>query len=128
MVDNSVNKSLTFEIEEEKKETSEQNTFPLAIAELGEGLFDNYSDKTSNITDENIKGIIRCRALNDFMLEKYGIRYSVLDKICEDKMSLQLSRNGYGVEKFIEIVKSIQATFEQTQLPATLSQKLMGRR
>lgn len=128
MVDNSVNKSLTFEIEEDKKEISEQNTFPLAIAELGEGLFDNYADKTSNITDENMKGIIRCRALNDFMLEKYGVRYSVLDKICEDKMSLQLSRNGYGVEKFIEIVKSIQATFEQTQLPAILAQRMTGRR
>jgi hypothetical protein len=128
MSDNAVNKSITFEIEEDKKQISEQNTFPLAIAELGEGLFENYSDKTSNITDENIRGIIRCRALNDFMLEKYGIRYSVLDKICEDKMSLQISRNGYGVEKFIEIVKSIQASFEQTQFPVSLSQKMFGRK
>lgn len=128
MSDNAVNKSLTFELEPERqKEITETNTFPLAIAELGEGLFEHYSDKTSNITDENIRGIIRCRALNDFMLEKYGVRYSVLDKICEDKMSLNISRNGYGVEKFIEIVKSIQASFEQTQLPASLNQRLFGR-
>jgi hypothetical protein len=123
MSDNSVNKSITFDVEEDKKEVVEQNTFPLAIAELGEGLFENYPDKTSDITDENIKGIIRCRALNDFMLEKYGIRYSVLDKIVEDKMNLQISRNGKGIDKFIEIVKSIQATFEQTQLPQTLADR-----
>lgn len=128
MSDNAVNKSITFEVDDGNKgEITEQNTFPLAIKELGEGLFDNYPDKTSSITDENIKGIIRCRALNDFMQEKYGIRYSVLDKIVEDKMSLNMSRNGYGIERFIEIVKSIQATFEQTQLPSTLSQKLLGR-
>ena len=129
MVDNAVNKSLTFEIEpDDKEKITEQNTFPLAIAELGEGLFEKYGDKTSDITDENIMGIIRCRALNDFMLEKYGVRYSVLDKIIEDKMSLNVSRNGKGIDKFIEIVKSIQATFEQTQLPATLGQKMFGRR
>lgn len=127
MSDNAVNKSITMEMEEKKSEVVEQNTFPLAIQELGEGLFENYPDKTTNITDENIRGIIRCRALNDFMLEKYGVRYSVLDKIVEDKMSLNLSRNGYGIERFIEIVKSIQASFEQTQLPATLSQRMFKR-
>lgn len=127
MSDSSINKSLTIPIEEEKDEGKEQNTFPLAIRELGEGLFENYEDKTSNISEENILGIIRCRAINDFMQEQYGFRYSVLDKICEDKMRLNLSNRGFGIEKFIEIVKSIQATFEQTQLPATLGQKLLRR-
>jgi hypothetical protein len=129
MSENAVNKSITMDMGDNTREIPpEQNTFPLAIQELGEGLFENYLDKTSNITEENILGIIRCRALNDFMLEKYGVRYSVLDKICEDKMNLNISRNGFGIEKFIEIVKSIQATFEQTQLPSTLSQKMFGRR
>jgi|WetSurMetagenome_2_1015567.scaffolds.fasta_scaffold36828_1 hypothetical protein len=129
MSENAVNKSITMDMQDNTREIPpEQNTFPLAIQELGEGLFENYLDKTSNITEENILGIIRCRALNDFMLEKYGVRYSVLDKICEDKMNLNISRNGFGIEKFIEIVKSIQATFEQTQLPSTLSQKMFGRR
>jgi len=127
MSDSSVNKSLTIPIEEEKEDLKEQNTFPLAIRELGEGLFENYEDKTSSLSEENIIGIIRCRAINDFMHEQYGFRYSVLDKICEDKMRLNLSNKGFGIEKFIEIVKSIQATFEQTQLPATLGQKLMRR-
>lgn len=129
MSENAVNKSITMDMEEkDEAPVTEQNTFPLAIQELGEGLFENYFDKTSNLTEENILGIIRCRALNDFMLEKYGVRYSVLDKIVEDKMSLNISRNGFGIEKFIEIVKSIQASFEQTQLPTTLSQKMFGRR
>jgi hypothetical protein len=128
MSDNAVNKSITFDVDTSKEIVTETNTFPMAIKELGESLFENYEDKTTNITDENIRGIIRCRALNDYMQEKYGIRYSVLDKIVEDKMRLNVSRGGYGIEKFIEIVKSIQATFEQTQLPATFGQKLMGRR
>lgn len=129
MTDNAVNKSITMDIEEKDKELPfESNTFPLAIQELGQGLFENYSDKTSDLTDENIKGIIRCRALNDFMQEKYGVRFSVLDKIVEDKMNLNISRNGKGIKDFIEIVKSIQATFEQTQLPSTLGQRLFGRK
>lgn len=128
MSDNAVNKSITFDVEDNTGKIVDTNTFPMAIKELGEALFENYEDKTTNITDENIRGMIRCRALNDYMQEKYGVRYSVLDRIVEDKMRLNVSRNGYGVEKLIEIVKSIQATFEQTQLPATLGQKLMGRR
>lgn len=129
MTDNAVNKSITMDLEKEvDKEVNEQNTFPLAIQELGEGLFEKYFDKTSDLTDENIRGIIRCRALNDFMLEKYGYRFSVLDKIVEDKMSLNISRDAFGMEKFIEIVKSIQASFEQTQLPTTLGQRLFGRK
>ena len=127
MSDNAVNKSITHEIEEEDNDTPiEQNNFPLAIQELGEGLFEDYPAKTSNISDENIIGIIRCRALNDFMLEKYGVRYSVLDKIVEDKMNLNLSKNGFGIDKFIEIVKSVQASFQDLSVPPGMMGRMGG--
>jgi hypothetical protein len=129
MTDNSVNKSITHEIEEDTNENiPEQNNFPLAIQELGKGLFEDYPDKTSNISDENIIGIVRCRALNDFMLEKYGFRYSVLDKIVEDKMNLNISKSGFGIDKFIEIVKSVQASFQDLTIPPTMLGKMGGNR
>lgn len=129
MSENAVNKSITMDMGEEvKDEVIEQNNFPLAIQELGEGLFEKYPDKTSNITDENIIGIVRCRALNDFMLEKYGIRYSVLDKIVEDKMSLNLSKSGFGIDKFIEIVKSVQASFQDLSVPPGMLGRFGGQR
>lgn len=127
MVDNAVNKSITFEMEPDKEEQIvEQNNFPLAIQELGEGLFEKYIDKTSDITDENIRGIIRCRALNDFMQEKYGVRYTILDRIVEDKMKLNVSRNGKGIDKFIEIVKSVQASFQDLTVPGGMMGRFGG--
>lgn len=127
MVDSSVNKSIEYEIDK-KEDIQPDNTFSMAIQELGESLFENYEDKTSNLSEENITGIIQCRALNDFMHEKYGIRYTVLDSITDNKMKLVISKNGYGISKFIEIVKSIQATFEQNQYPPTFLQKGLGRK
>jgi hypothetical protein len=127
MTDNAVNKSITFEIPEDKEEMPpEQNNFPLAIQELGEGLFEKYPDKTSDLSDENIRGIIRCRALNDFMQEKYGVRYTVLDKIVEDKMNLNLSKSGKGIEKFIDIVKSVQASFQDLTVPMGMMGRMGG--
>jgi hypothetical protein len=127
MTDNAVNKSITFEIPEDKEELPpEQNNFPLAIQELGEGLFEKYPDKTSDLSDENIRGIIRCRALNDFMQEKYGVRYTVLDKIVEDKMNLNLSKSGKGIEKFIDIVKSVQASFQDLTVPMGMMGRMGG--
>jgi len=129
MADNAVNKSITFEVDADKKQGEiEQNSFPLAIQELGEGLFENYPDKTSLLSDENILGMIRCETLNEYMQVKYGFRYPTLDIIVKEKKNLSLSREGYGIVKFIEIVKSIQATFEQMQIPQTSLDRLRGRR
>lgn len=113
MSDNAVNESVTIPLEVEAQKGEENNAFPLAVKELGEALFLNYDEKTSNLSDENILGIIRCNTLNDFMEERYGFRYTVLDVLVQKKMTLVMSRNGYGIAQFIELVKSIQATFEQ---------------
>jgi hypothetical protein len=125
---NAVEESIEIPITEDVTTgTSEQNSFPMAIRELGEALFQNYEDKTSVLTEDNIQGMLKIEVLNDFMLAKYGFRYSVLDTLVREKKNLSLSKNGFGIEKLIEIVKSIQASFEQTQLPPTTLQKLMRR-
>jgi hypothetical protein len=99
----------------------------MAIRELGEALFYSYPDKTSVLSDENILGMIRIETLNEFMLRKYGFRYTSLDAVVEYKKRLVVSKNGYGILQFIELVKSIQASFQQTELPQTLAQRIMRR-
>lgn len=128
MGENAVNESVTIPIEEDNNEETKGNdTFPMAIRELGEAIFQNYDEKTSNLSDENILGIIRCNTLNDFMSERYGVRFTVLDELVQKKMALVISRKGYGIDKFIELTKSIQASFTQTEIPATIAQRLMRR-
>lgn len=129
MGENAVNESVTIPIEEDNETEAKGNdTFPMAIRELGEAIFQNYNEKTSNLSEENILGIIRCNALNDFMSERYGIRFTVLDELVTNKMALVISRNGYGIEKFIELTKAIQASFTQTEIPANIAQRLLQRR
>lgn len=127
MSDNAVNKSITMPLEEENEGEEVQNTFPLAIQELGEALFENYEDKTSHLSEENILGSIRCDAINEFMQINYGYRYASLDLIVRTKMSRNLSKDGIGIKNLIEIVKSIQATFQQLE-ESPQRPGIMGRR
>jgi hypothetical protein len=128
MGDNAVNQSVEIPIEETTEEAKGNDTFPMAIRELGEALFSSYPDKTSVLSDENILGIIRIETLNEFMLRKYGFRYTSLDAVVEYKKRLVVSKNGYGILQFIELVKSIQASFQQTEIPQTIAQRLLNRR
>lgn len=124
---NAVEESVEIPISEDSGNEEIQSQFPMAIRELGEALFLNYQDKTTVLTEDNIQGMIKIEVLNDFMMERYGFRYSVLDVLVREKKTLALSKNGFGIEKLIEIVKSIQATFEQAQVTPTFGQKMMRR-
>jgi hypothetical protein len=125
MSDNAVNKSINLPLAEEE-ESVQENTFPLAIKELGEALFEDYEDKTSNLSEENILGTIRCDAINEYMEITYGYRYASLDVIVQKKMARNLSNNGFGIDRLIEIVKSVQASFQAVEQPS-MGQQLMGR-
>lgn len=125
---NAVNESIEIPMSDDTKEESKGNdTFPMAIRELGESLFLNYPNKTSNLSDENILGMIRIEALNDFMQAKYGFRYSVLDIVVQYKKELVISKNGFGITAFNDLVKSIQASFQQTEIPQSIGQRIMRR-
>jgi len=129
MGENAVNESISFPVDAEESETGNSNdAFPMAIRELGEALFLNYDEKDSNLTDENILGIIRCKVVNDYLQRRYGYRCSSLDEIVARKKALVISRNGYGITNLIEAFKAIQASFQQTEIPLGLGQKLLGRR
>ena len=120
----SIVESLT-EPDDTEEPKSEVNTLQDSLKELGNQLFIKNSEKTSNLSHDNINGLIRADALNDYMETNFGYRYAALDTLMVMKPARSLSYNGFGVEKLIEIVKSIQASFEQTQLPATLRDRLM---
>lgn len=119
MSDNSVNKSIT--IEDEDEETIKpNNSFQDAVKELGAILFTKYPEKTSNLTYDNINGLVRAEVLNEYMDVNFGYRYKTIDKLITQKQMRVISHEGFGVIKIIEFVKSIQATFEQTQIPDRL--------
>lgn len=126
MSDNAVNKSISMPMEVEEKELGGEGQFSLAVQELGENIFQNYPDKTSNITEENLMGIIRCNELNDYMQTQYGFRYTSLDTLVQEKMNKVMSKGGFGIQKFIEVLQAIQAQFQQVDVP-TLGQKMLRR-
>jgi len=128
MGENSVNKSIVIEEKEDGEESlNNRNTFPEAVKELGEILFNKYPEKTSNLSYENINGIIRAEVLNEYMDINFGYRYKCIDALIHQKEVRMVAHNGYGVEKIIEFVKSIQASFEQSQLPEGIRSALNRR-
>jgi len=121
MSDNSVNESIIIKDDDDEDIKGENtNSFQFAVKELGNILFDKYPEKTSNLSSENINGIVRIEVLNEYMNVNFGYRYQTLDKLVKQKQLRVISHDGFGVEKIIEFVKSIQASFEQTQIPDRL--------
>ena len=129
MGDDVVSKFITASLDDDNEEQAgnNQNNFPAAIKEIGEAVFKRYPRKTSNLSSENILGMVRCSALNDYMQETYGIRYTTLDLVVQEVEERRLSKGGYGLEKFIESMKSIQASFEQHEIPSRLTGMFSGK-
>lgn len=121
MSDNSVNESIIIPDDDDDEKLGENtNSFQFAVKELGNILFNKYPEKTSNLTSENINGMVRIEVLNEYMSANFGYRYQTLDKLVKQKQLRVIATDGFGVEKIIEFVKSIQASFEQTQIPDRL--------
>lgn len=129
MSDNAVNKSINIplDVESDDKETK-TNSFSDAIDALGRVAFETYEDKTSNLTSENILGQIRCEILNDWKQTTYGYKHESLALICKRMPQKSMSRNGFGLTKLIELVKGIQASFEQNDGVRALRDNLMSQR
>ena len=112
--ENAVAAAITASLDNKSDATpNSENNFPAAIQEIGEALFERYPEKTGILSNENILGIIRCKALNDYMQETTGVRYTLLDLIIEQTESRRLSANGKGLNLFIDAIHGIQASFEQ---------------
>jgi hypothetical protein len=111
--ENAVAEAITASLEEKQEITDKDvNNFPAAIQEIGEALFERYPEKTGILSQENVLGTIRCKALNDYIQETTGVRYAVLDTIVEQTDSRRLSVNGKGLQIFNDAIHGIQVAFE----------------
>lgn len=127
MGESAVSKSITMANEPEE-EIKTNTSFPDAVREIGKAIHEKYPLRNSNLTQENIIGMVEADAINEYMEKNFGVRYDVLDKLCEMRAQRNPSVKGWGTDKFIEALKGISATFEQTELPARLNQMINGRR
>lgn len=126
MGDNAVNE-IIMQDDIEDLPQKEVNSFSDAIKELGKLLHTNYQKRNTNLSLENINGIIIAESINEYTERNFKYRYNILDKLIAEKQERMVSHNGYSIEKTIEIVKGISATFEQTQIPQHL-RDLINRR
>ena len=112
--------------EDEEEEVQKVNTLQDTIKELGNQAFNKHTKKTSNLSNDNISGIIQCEALNNYMDVNFGYRYSVLDDLVNNAVAYRLSHNGFGLGMLKEYIHGIAASFENVQVPEGLS-KLVRR-
>lgn len=103
--------------EEDSKSSTNVNTFQDSLKEMGEILFKKYTEKTSVLSHENINGMVSIDVMNDYFERNFGYRYSALDTLVKQKGNRVVSHDGFGIKSITEFVKSISATFEQTELP-----------
>jgi hypothetical protein len=119
--DVSVLEGITIE-EDEEEVKNEQNTLQDALKAIGNQLFNLHPRKKSNLSRDNTTGLIQCEVLNDYMERNFNYRYDVLDTLIKCGGEYPLSIHGFGLDKNIEAIKSIQASYEQS----TLSDKMKG--
>lgn len=108
---------ILMEVPEEEETVTKQEGLRDMLKEMGISLFHNYPKKTSVLSFENIDGMVQIDVLNKYMGKCFGYRFSVLDELVESKQTRIVSKDGFGIASFIELVKSIQATYEQHQIP-----------
>lgn len=124
MPESSISKSIVIASEPSEDEKPVTTSFPDAVKELGKALHERYPERTSNITGENEKGLLKIDILNEYMKKNFGYQFETLNKLSIQKITRVVSVKGFGVEKLIEIIKGIQASFEQTEIPNRLSHLL----
>jgi len=120
MEGNTANDIIVDTIEEEETGVPQPNTLQDTIKELAKNLHEKYPERMSNLSYINIDGMTQADVLNEYMHINFGYRYKALDKLVSSKCSRVVSKEGFGIAAFIETVKSIQASFEQHQIPDNL--------
>lgn len=125
---NAVNDIITEDMEIEEVNQEERTSFLAAVREIGEISFKKYPAKTSNLTDENVSGITAAEVLNNWMERRYKFPFESLKTLIKAKRENVISVKGYGNTNFNNNLNAIHASFEQTEIPQNLANKLMGRR
>jgi hypothetical protein len=124
---NTANDIIVRQTEEETENIPQQNTMKDTISEMGKTLHEKYKARNSYLSYDNIDGMVQVDVLNEYMEIHFGHKSLVLEKLVNAKCERVVSKDGFGIMALIEFVKSIQATFEQHQLPEGLK-GLLSRR
>lgn len=122
-----INKAITIAVEPDTDTKTSNTSFPDAVKELGKAIHERYPLRGSNLTHRNKKGMLQIDVLNKYMKINFGYEFKTLTTLSDMQNERIVSVKGWGTDKFIEVVKGIQASFEQTELPNRLS-NLMNRR
>jgi len=74
------------------------------ISELNNALNESSFYAKSNITERNLRGILRANAFQGYLYSRYGFRISALDKLIDNKLQQVLSVNGKGRKEIADII------------------------
>lgn len=125
--EDAVNDIITEDMDMGGDEKGEATSFLAAVREIGEISFKKYPAKTSNLTDENAAGIVAAEVINSWMEKRYKFTFDSLKTIIKSKRENVISVKGYGNTNFNANLNAIHASFEQTEIPQNLANKLMRR-
>jgi len=74
------------------------------IAELNKALNESSFYAKSNISERNLRGILRANAFQGYLFSRYGFRITVLDSLIDSKLQQVLSVNGKGRKEIADII------------------------
>lgn len=116
--------SILYPDEDEEEIKPEPNSLQETIKELGNQAFKQNLKKLTYISNDNKSGLIQAEILNAYTERNFGYRYASLDALIDNDIQYSVSVKGYGFDKMVDLLKSIQASFEQTQLPQNMQNLL----
>ena len=113
-------RDIVLDDDEEDDDGYTVNTFQDSIKELAHAHYDKFPDKSSNISASQRVGMVTIDVVNDFSERNFGYRFNSLDVLVKQTNTRTVSEKGFGLLSFIELMKGINASFEQTQIPEGL--------
>jgi hypothetical protein len=74
------------------------------VAELDKALNQSSFFSKSNITNRNLRGILKANSFQEYIQFKYGFRIKVLDELIEGKLRNVLSIDGKGRKEIRDMI------------------------
>jgi hypothetical protein len=121
-----IDKIMARDPEMDEREPEKISEMALAIDRITADL---SQDQKSNLISVNIKGITRAEALQNYTATYYGFRIGGLDALIDKKISVVKSRDGWGIDKTLRGLATLQNKIETNiGAPNTPLDNLMGKR
>ena len=110
----------------EREEPEKISEMAMAIDRIAS---ETTQDQKSNLISRNIKAITRAEALQTYMQTYFGYRIETLDALIEKKIAIVKSRDGWGIDKTLKGLSTLQSHVETNiGTPGTPLDNLIGKR